>query len=276
MFRGLTAIAVCALFAGCAEGGREAAEMSNPDSLAPIAYPHQISWNECVGMGSSLAYYGNAFDIDGGQRPPGWEPDSQEDQRYHFSINRCERVSVGPYERGPVHFLYEAHGGIEPPQTCAEFGGQPDDVKVLLGLWVDDPEVAAYLRATYAMPVVDATMHLEVSDQSGQEIHTWSWSSGPDVSTMVGMHVEGDPGTPDYVDRLVWHNGTAVTMLDLRSDKSLSYNSPPVIGGILAPPMAYGQGISRPYSGLASVWPTSDYSGPIMSFGDLVCEQPLR
>jgi hypothetical protein len=245
-----------------------------PGTSLPI--PAQISWNECRGMGATLSYHGNVFDIDGGHTPPGWEPDVQEDHRYYFMVNRCERVAVGPFERGPVHFLYEAHGGVEPPQACIEFDGGADDVKVLLGLWVDDPEVASYLRESLAMPVIDAAISLEVvTDPGNKSLHHWTWSSGQQPSEIFALRSGPVSGTAKYVERLAWHNGTAVTLLDLHEDKSTADGDAPTAHGTLAPPMAYSSGVPRPFVGLAGLWDTSDHHGPITRFGDLECAQQL-
>jgi hypothetical protein len=282
----LLALLATLTLAGCAgsspQGSQDApatAESETPPLGTPTARSNatapKISWNGCTGLGGTLSYYGNIVDVDKGRRPAGWESDAQEDHRYFFTANRCERVSVGNFERGPIHFVYEAHGGVEPPQTCFDYGEEPDDIKVLIGFWVDDPELGRFLQETYAMPIVIGTMSLEVLDQGEQDLHRWTWSTGSDDSTMAALYVAGDPGTPTYLDRLAWKTGDGVTMLDMKSEKTVSYNTPPAVTGVLAPPMAFGDGLPRPFTGAGDVWIDGSYNGPFTSFGDTACAQPL-
>lgn len=278
---------VALMLAGCSQqadppqnGGGDASPSGDSTGVTngtlPAAIPAEIAWNECHGIGATMSYYGNVINVDQGKTPPGWEPDATEDNRYYFMVNRCERVSIGSFERGPIHFLLEAHGGVEPPPACLEFDDEPNDVKVLLGLWVDDQELAAFLRDTYGMPAQVGTMQLDVTPQGDAETHQWTWElEGSEASTLVGIHPGGMEGASTYLDRLVWNNGVGVTMLDFHEDSVLPYQPFPTAQGILAPPMAYGEGTARPFAGLASVWKESDHYGPIARFGDFECENLL-
>lgn len=195
---------------------------------------------------------------------------------YQFMVNTCQRVSVGGFERGPVSFMLEQHWGVDPPDSCRDFNPGFDQAAVLLALWVDDPEVATYLRAEYHLPVEVGQVHEEVMPQDDMEIQTWTWQTeGAEQSTLVVVHPGGSEGKAAPTNRLIWHNGTGVSFLDLTSDRDLPQAFVPTAHGVLAPPMRYAQSGPTPFTGLTSTWKTSDHFGPFYRFGDLECKQPL-
>lgn len=236
--------------------------------------PSHIAWNKCQGLESTIFFYDNVVDLDDGQTPPGWEPSPTQDDRYFFQVNRCERVSIGGFERGPVSFLLETHTAVSPPPACEEFNAGFEDMKVLLGLWVDDPELATFLAQTYSLPVEFAEFSIEVSAQADGQEHKWTWKADGEESSLTAYRPGGDEGPSTYLNRFVWHNGTGVSFMDLKGVDVITA-APSPAAGVLAPPMKYAQGTSRPYAGIASVWNQGDHDGPIFRFGDMECKDLL-
>jgi hypothetical protein len=248
---------------------------SSNDLTPPIAsIPTQIAWNECQGLEAALPHYNALVDVDDGETPPGWEPEADQDGRHYFMLNRCERVSIGPFERGPVSFLVEGHNRVNPPTPCREFNAGFESFNVLLSFWIDDPEVGTFLRETYGLPIRIGRFSSQVTPLPEGELHQWTWSSDGDESTLAvkrpGM---GDDLSP-YLIRYVWHNETGVSLLDLHEDAVVPYTST-IAEGMLAPPMKYAQGSMRPYTGFSPTWNHADHYGPIFRFGDMACKELL-
>jgi hypothetical protein len=242
---------------------------------AAASVPPQIAWNKCQGLDSSIFFYDNVVDLDGGRTPPGWEPDPTQDDRYLFMMNRCERVSIGPFERGPATFLLEVHSAVNAPKACTEFNAGFEDMEVLLGLWVDDRDLAAYLAQAFGLPAEFAEFSLQAAPQGDGQTQQWTWSAGGQESTLTAYRPGGDEGLSPYLERVVWHNETGVSFLDLHDDDVIPFTVSPPAAGVLAPPMNYAQGTARPYAGLVSVWNEGDHYGPIFRFGDMECKTLL-
>ena len=220
--------------------------------------------------------HANALGLDQGDVPNGWEADASKNDIYQVMVNQCARVSVGPYERGPASFVVEMDNAVLPPPACERFNAGYDDVHVLYSLWVDDAEVANYLKTTFNMPVRLGTITPDVKDSGNGQLQTWTWQeSGSDTSTLAGLRPGGPEGNATFLDRIAWKVGAGVSFLDLRRNTILPYVPGATAEGVLAPPMRYAQHGSEPFAGLASVWSESDHFGPIYRFGDTQCEQPL-
>lgn len=214
--------------------------------------------------------------LDRGATPPGWESDLPDNSMYIFLVNLCERVSIGPFERGPATFIMEMHWGNEPPEACQQFEPSYEQAATLLSIWVDDPDIAGLLRDELQMPVVLGTVASSTASQNDVELQTWTWQAeGQDASSLVVGHPGGSETRGNPVDRIAWHNGTGVQFMDLAQEKLLPDKAVPTGQGTLAPPMRYASQDATPFAGLASVWKDGDFYGPIYRFGDLECKQPL-
>ncbi len=248
-------------------------DVPRPDP--PLQVPAFISWNECQGTGASIPY-ANALMLDEGETPPGWEPSPDQNDFYSFYLNVCQRISLGSFERGPTMMLIETHNGVNPPPACAEFNADYGEFSVLLSIWVDDPEVAQFLRDTYGLPVRLGTASVEVTEAGDESVYKWTWQNGTSgQSELTVVHPSGTTGRTPFVSRIAWHNGTGVSLLDLKQDLMLPHTFFPTAQGTLAPPMRYAERTPGPIVGLTSVWKAGDFYGPFYRFGDLECKQPV-
>jgi len=234
-----------------------------------------ISWNGCKGLGVSLQH-ANALGLDQGDVPAGWETDGLQNNIYQVIVNQCARVSVGPFERGPASVVIEMDDAVAPPASCEHFNGGYDDSQVLYSLWVDDTEVADYLKATYGMPVHFGAITFDLKDSPAGQVQTWNWNeTGSSASTLSGLRPTGPENNATYLDRIAWKVGAGVSFIDLRQDRILPLVTGATGEGVLAPPMRYGQHGAAPFAGLASIWNQADQFGPIYRFGDTQCKKPL-
>ncbi|MHB1260084.1 MAG: hypothetical protein ACYC2H_00060 [Thermoplasmatota archaeon] len=234
-----------------------------------------IAWNHCRGFASTVFFYANVVDLDDGQTPPGWEPTLTQDDRYLLAVNTCERVSIGPYERGPVSFFLELHTAVNPPEACNQFEAGFDDMSILLGMWVSDQEVAAHLAQTYQMPVRYGQVSVTETPTADGMTYQWTVSSDGGESNLVVYRPGGDEDLSPRINRLVWHNGTGVTFWDYHDEPVIPYATAPPTTGTIAPPMKYAQGTTRPFSGLGEAWSVGDFYGPLYRFGDMACKDLL-
>lgn len=243
-----------------------------PDPSEPI--PGSITWNECHGLGIAIDWP-NALSLEGGETPPGWEAGPAEADRYQVSLNECQRVSIGRFERGPVRVLVETRRAVSPPAACLDFSPDYGTMKVLISLWVDDPDLANYLATTYHLPVRIGQFSLEVTDQGGNEVQQWTWSNGSNPASQATAAHVGPADPAPSVARHVWHNGTAVSFLDLTYGYSLPDAPVPLAQGTLAPPMRLAERGVSAFTAATSVWKHADLHGPFYRFGDLECKQLL-
>ena len=254
--------------------GTEGSSSTEPSETTspPLPGPPKMIWNDCHGMGGLFTEPAPAAPT-GSEVPPGWEQPIDTISSYQLIVFRCGRVSIGPYER-PVTGMTEAHNKITVPQQCIDFNSDLNDIYVLAALWIDDAEIAAHLRTHYGMPVRVATFNYEdESVSSGQRSWTWATESFP-ASEMNLPFVDGTGNAAEWTSRLVWHNGTGVSVWD-KKESSVGDNLPQALGvyGVLHEPMLHARMDGEPVAGRGGTF-IGDLSGAIYRFGDLECKKP--
>jgi hypothetical protein len=263
--------------AGCSQGpsddpngqGSSPPDLPFPNADGNVTVP--LAFNQCTSISATIPFYQNLVDLDDGQTPPGWTMDTVDDDRYFVLAAQCQKVFVGPFERGPVSIMFEAHGGITPPDACAKFNAGYDDAKILLSLWIDDEMVGQYLQETYHLPITVADFSVASTPLGDMEANEWTWSAGDQQSTLAGIHSGGQVGISEFLDRLVWHDETTLYFLDLSEERELSFTPAPTASGLFSAPMKFAQGSVRPFTGAASVSKMGDLHGPIHQFKDFQC-----
>lgn len=209
----------------------------------------------------------------GSEIPPGWEQPIDSISSYQLEVFRCGRVSIGPYER-PVTGMTEVHNKITVPPQCVEFKPDILGVYVMVALWLDDQEVADYLHRTYGMPVRVAQFDY-VDDATAQQ-RRWSWSTGDSPASEMGMpFVADDSFESADTTRMVWHNGTAVSMwdtADVQRNENFVYLL--AVYGVLREPMLHARADGEPVVGRGES-STGEKTQAIYRFRDLECKEPL-
>lgn len=206
--------------------------------------------------------------------PNGWE-EGNEVAEVHILIYVCERISTGPFERGPIAMMRQYHENVVAPAKCAE--GSYDRLRILPHMWFDDPEVASYLNETYGMPARYA--EIKVSDTAVAIAGTTRWTFG--LPGLEASYLEIQNSTPRdgptgrFIDRLFWENlSGGVSYLEF-NDKRTSSQYNVHVSGKLYPPIVYSTLEFNDYANLGTPEYDSEVVGKFVQFSDTECKKPL-
>jgi hypothetical protein len=184
----------------------------------------------------------------------------------------CERISVGPFERGPIHIIWDGHDNADFPADCIlnETGFQVESV--LNVFLVDDPELASYFRQTYELPATYSAIQVDASASVTPRQLTWRWQSGQQTSE-IHLVDDGTSTSPDNTgDRIYWQRGNGIGRMDFIQDAFS-----PDIGrlgyGTLYPPMLQSDTPQGEFAGIVDYITTT---GPavVRLYSDLLCKNP--
>jgi len=196
----------------------------------------------------------------------------------HLKLVECGRASIGPFERGPIHFLLETHEGVNPPAECRDFGSPGLGAEVIRTIWFDDEEIVSYVASHLAMPAHLGIFTYEKTDVPDYSLRKWTWHEpdGP-VSELTYSRLEGPTGGGTLVKRLFWHDGQAASFMDWEKSDQQPLATPGEVVGWLRSPMMYAESGVELYSSELStlVDPGGAFTGTIQRFGDLQCKEPL-
>src|SRR5688572_20294684 len=109
--------AVLAVLAGCLHPGDAPGEAEPSPAQMPA---DALVLAGCHGWTAYRTYVAPGPAGPGGDLPPGWEA-ATAGSPFSVSIDafRCDRVHIGPFERGPLRLLFESHSNAEFPAACA-------------------------------------------------------------------------------------------------------------------------------------------------------------
>ena len=210
---------------------------------------------------------------------PGWEGNTLLTGELHYRLRSCERVSVGPFERGPINLFYETHTNRQVPASCAE-GGDYTNTGVLHRIWVDDAEIAHYLRTTYLMPANFATISL--AEVASDAIVDFRWTvelPGSEPSELVYHHFpeNGYPQREFPSFRYFWASGPeSVSYMDTATEThTVGVEEPSIVEGTLRAPLLYANPGTERFVGYGGAGIDGYVHGEIHLFKDTQCSEPL-
>ena len=254
--------------------------MSATASTTPSGMPivagmaNEIIWDQCTGLGITqdgpqAVYKGNP--------PPGWEePATAPTNSIYTVLYKCERVSWGQFERGPIYSLMEWDGNLDNPTSCG--GGNVDDRGVLESIWFSDPELVAFAKSTYAMPAYLGSFSLNRTDgPEGREIR-WTWAADgnePSDALIVNPTLEHN-FTVKTGSRLFWYNGQGVSRLDFWRHYEEDQIESAVSVGTMQPPMMWAtQGPTGRFMATSATHGHESMNATLVRYNDLECKQPV-
>lgn len=255
------------LLAGCASTG--------PTDLGvALAIPDdRIEWTGCQG---ALMGLDGPSEVYAGSVPPGWDS-SEPLNTIQLRIDKCERVSWGRFERGPVYTIQEWHGDFVAPATCREEGKY--DLRTMLeSIWFSDPDLAAHAREAHGMPAHAAEFGFAEADVGGATEVTWTWvMPGQAGSRLVFLDLGGElDRTYEFVHRVYWPNGFGVSFMDFGETYASDVLDAVSAHGELQAPLLHGR--SMPAAEFASAQVTREDHGAasaaISRFKDDACLDP--
>jgi hypothetical protein len=189
---------------------------------------------------------------------------------------RCNRVAVGPFERGPVTFVFDTHTNAEFPEECIAGNNPGTTTEVLHIALVDDAEVAAFLSVTYGMPVLAAEMTQDAQPATPPNVHTWTWKVGDQPESKLSVVEDGAAATPpEGSNRFYWAAAGGIGSLRLAYERT----APLAVGnrageGTLQPPMLLSQVAGGSYAGPAEWFSSLSADGVFAFYKDPGCEEP--
>lgn len=200
--------------------------------------PSAIAFTECTG-GASL--FDTSADLYPGRRPPGWEESAIRSTSIDVRTFSCQRMAVGPFERGPIQIAIEHHSNFHLPESCGE--GDFTYPQVMSFIHVSDADIAGYLAGSLGMPASAATF--TVSQTPGPaSIEEWSWQpegSEPYVLRLPITDLNRQFG--HLVERVIWFNATNLGYMDL--DLEIHDDTGGPTSGSMGAESAYRQGGAR-------------------------------
>jgi hypothetical protein len=191
----------------------------------------------------------------------------------------CDRISWGPFERGPISLVQEWQSNFDDPQKCQE--GRKGTRVALESIGFSDPEIANYARQVHGMNAYAANFTFAVTPATpsgGGKTWTWTWTpDGAEQSRMTVHDLQlGKNATPTFDHRVYWFNGQGISYMDYTETVEASGILTGPAEGVLAPPMMYGKtGVAQFTDPGSNLQDHSSFSGTITRFGDSQCEHPL-
>ena len=206
-------------------------------------------------------------------RPAGWGPGNNPLTALDYFLYHCQRVSVGPFERGPVVFMLEAHTDGEPPAACQQ--GHPNGNFIVNRLWINDADVAAYLKSTFGLPAENAAMGFQQTTTGVLVENHWTFGvPGQQASDLTTRRVLSNDSYAPQQTRYFWHdsrvNGTSY--MDVDETWHYSQGDPQVVNGTIHDPLLYGKVGSFLSRGIQFV--DTDVSAQVIQFRDTQCKEP--
>ena len=204
--------------------------------------------------------------------PKGWQPDSTQTVSIQLLLYKCERISIGPYSRGPVFIMLEAVSGGEPPSACQQ--GHPNGNPVLNKVWLSDSDVASYMKGQFNLPAEYAEINLTLTTVGPVIQQRWTFGlPGQQPSDLNETHVSPRDGTGDHGHRYFWVNQAGgITYADFNETWHTAGFDAGHTVGIIREPLLWGKiGI---WEGEGRVFNTS-VAADFAQFEDMQCKQPL-
>lgn len=234
------------------------------------AFARIVAFNRCQGFHTSFDYPPGMAPAN----PPGNWRASVTTTAVYLTFLECDRVSWGPYERGPIRMIWEKHNNFQPPSTCQE--GAWDLYEALASLWVSDQDLARYLNATYGM----TTHYTEITStttSNGVLLHmNWTWALPGQTSSSLSVNdAQEFVGPAPEIIRIAWSSDSRLFVLDYAETDQLSAPLTDLAFGVLQPPMLYTKAGTRQYAGDATMSQAIQVSASIQGFSDYLCKQSL-
>jgi hypothetical protein len=171
--------------------------------------------------------------------------------------------------------LLESHDKANVPSACLDYDPGEPSAEIVHTIWFDDPQIVQYAIANFSLPGHVGVFGYNATTAGGVSAFDWTWHEpGGPVSEIRDSRTETIEGGNPSVQRLFWHDGHSVYLMDLTADDKQPLVTPVSNVGVFRDPMMQA-GIPT-NSGLSSlVDPGAAYTATIHHFGDLECKQLL-
>ncbi|MCA1810878.1 MAG: hypothetical protein LC623_02580 [Halobacteriales archaeon] len=168
---------------------------------------------------------------------------------------------------------------MDPPRNCTNLDGTDGIVAlwILHSLWVDDQDLADYLKATYDLPVIFAQFNIKQDVHNGVGTQVWSWNEPGKPASQVTYYVSDTTSStgPVSTERMYWFNATNLSYANLRIVPLLDQVPLAITPGTMQPPMLYTYNGMTTYLGTGQKFDSMELSANLKRYGDFECAQPL-
>jgi hypothetical protein len=180
-----------------------------------------------------------------GSVPPGWSVPSPI-TNYRVEEWKCDRISWGPFERGPIYIMQETTADFTDPDAC-----HPEprwDRQILESIWFSDAALVDYARTNFSMPASYAEF---TSAQMGTPAVTEfqvAWTPpGKEKSTItIDATTNRIDNAGDFLHRLYWWNGEGISYVDYHELMKFSEADSGASYGMFMEPLLWGKYMPRP------------------------------
>lgn len=282
----LLAVVCVVVLAGCADPAKPPAVTEEPNEEPPSTdpgteirapppgdslFPGTVQLTQCTGFWTSSTY--PVATTPEAMQDPYWEeePSAIPVLDVDIEVYDCPRVSIGPFERS-LRILTEVSNIANAPEQCQPEIPEEGIVswRTLHSIWVNDTEVADWIRAVYGMPVYYSPIEDTTTSDPVFLEHTWTWGAQGEEKSALTVLDDSPEYTPSStVARYFWFNETAVSSADFR-ETFVSPNVHRPIKGTLAEPML-GTSTSKNYASVAMMM--RDFNGDmeVIRYKDHFC-----
>lgn len=254
------ALLLAGLLSGCLAPANHGAQAA---PAAAAAGDGALVLTDCSALQAFTHYPGHGAP---GARPTDWPeaPAGRSTTEVGVRALRCQRVSLGPFERGPVRLALDWDNNAQAPAACGGEAGST--ANVLATLWTDNGELAAFLRDRFAAPAFESPAEESAMDLGAGHWTRWSW--GPDSGRAWLAVLTDSVGGPAHDGfRAYWPAGDAVGRIDLNWTATGSTLPRPAQGS-MPPPMLAGD-----FTGLGDWLDGFEASGRLTLFRDAGCKE---
>jgi hypothetical protein len=225
---------------------------------------------DCIGQFTDTTLVGDA---NPGQHPPGWERQSDRPTNgVGMDVWKCQRVSWGTYERGPVTMLFESHTNADSPSKCRITATGSESI--LTSWWISDADLAILAQTLYHAPAVFASVNFTSTTVGSVVQHAVAWGlPGQGISHFEVLEGQSYSSGTSPLLRYFWFDGQVVHLMDQTIVQSLPQSAGELVTGKMYPPMMMAK-ISQDYVSQGEWYQDAHMDADFASFKDLQCSEP--
>lgn len=210
-----------------------------------------------------------------GEAPEGWEPDDPTSPLASIAAGgyRCEKLSLGPLERGPIRIVTDLHSNMDIPEECDEVFNINSVTYILHTIFVDDPELQSYLNRTYKMPAVLAEISESPQTIGTATYHAVEWTGENGLTSQLSILDDGQQSPyPDEYTVYFWPTPNG-GLGRLKMLEHISRFGEYETLGHFEPPMVLAEFNGGDVPGMAGWYPDSSAEGEFTHYKDHYCTE---
>lgn len=211
-----------------------------------------------------------------GTPPPGWEPDDPANDftQTFYGGAECNRIHVGPYERGPLRFVWDGHTNADIPAACVTNQTALTHLQILNVFAINDPDIVDFLKKHYGFPAIYAEIQVQPQSLGGPLVErAWSWAPPGQPASKLNVLDDGTSQPHNFADRFWFLHGNGLGQLDVDYTRTVqALTGRPSYGSMQAPmlmPPPAGN-----FVGTATYYPSMSGEGVFKFYSDTLCQSP--